>query len=172
MVVFKTKTALETQKLGRELAESLRTDSSKFTPLLRSMVANGGSRDRALVIALNGELGAGKTTFIKGFARGLGTKETVASPTYVFVRSYSFELIKSPNFYKDTLYHLDLYRLEDRDKKTLDSFGFTEILNDPKGIVLIEWAERAPHINSEVNLKIDFDYIEEGRERKIIFSVV
>ena len=167
MEVLETKTALETQKLGLELAESLRTVSGKFTPLLRSMVAKEDFHDRALVIALNGELGSGKTTFIKGFAVGLGVKETITSPTYVFVRSYTFEPIRRPNFYKDTLYHLDLYRMENWDKKTLDSFGFEEILSDPKGIVLIEWAERLENTAYSYGINFEFRYLGNDRQIKV-----
>jgi len=170
MEVLETKTALETQKLGLELAESLRTVSGKFTPLLRSMVAKEDFHDRALVIALNGELGSGKTTFIKGFAVGLGVKETITSPTYVFVRSYTFEPIRRPNFYKDTLYHIDLYRLEPWDKKAFDSFGFKEVLSDLRGIVLIEWAERIKEFGLKANFKINFGYTGGGRTRSLVFD--
>ena len=167
MEIFKTKSTFETEKLGHELAESLRTDSGKFTTLLRSMVAKEDFYDRALVVGLSGELGSGKTTFVKGFAKGLGVKEAVTSPTYVFVRSYSFEPIVRPNFYKDTLYHLDLYRMENWDKKTLDSFGFEEILSDPKGIVLIEWAERLENTAYSYGINFEFRYLGNDRQIKV-----
>lgn len=163
------RSAKETEKLGEDLAESLHNGTGGFASMLRSNEANKAG-DRALVIALNGELGAGKTTFIKGFARGLGVKETITSPTYVFARSYSFEPIIRLGFHKDTLYHLDLYRLERPDDKTLRSFGFEEILNDENGIVLIEWAERLEDAESGNYTKINFDYLSEDTSRKVSFS--
>lgn len=164
MVEFKTSSAKETEKLGEFLARNLRSGSGSVTSILRSVeVKSGGSQ--ALTVTLNGELGTGKTTFIKGLAKGLGIKEVITSPTYVFVRSYSFEPIIRQSFHKDILYHLDLYRLENQDKKTLQSFGFDEILADPKGIVVIEWAERlSVKINSII---IRFDYEVSGRSVRI-----
>lgn len=158
MVEFSTSSTKETEKLGESLGRNLMSGSGSFTSILRSaeVMSSGGSQ--ALIIALNGELGAGKTTFIKGFARGLGIKETITSPTYVFVRSYSFEPITRPGFHKDTLYHLDLYRLENQDKKTLQSFGFDDILSDPKGIVVIEWAERVDWSSHPNVSALKFEY--------------
>lgn len=89
---------------------------------------------KANVIALSGELGAGKTIFVQGFAKGLGIKEKIISPTFVLVRQH-----KIPNT-KGTLYHIDLYRLENNiDIKQL---GINEIISNPDNLVLIEWAEK------------------------------
>lgn len=82
------------------------------------------------VVALVGELGAGKTTFIKGLARGLGVRETVTSPTFVLVKIYRGRL---------ALYHVDFYRLES--VEDLRSVGFEEFL-DEDCVVAIEWAEK------------------------------
>ena len=87
------------------------------------------------VIALTGDLGAGKTTFVQGFAKGLGIKEKIISPTFVLIRQH-----KIPNS-KYILYHVDLYRLENIDD--LKMLGLDEILSNPNNIVLIEWAEKA-----------------------------
>lgn len=87
------------------------------------------------VFALTGELGAGKTTFAKGFAKGLGIKEKIISPTFVLIKQY-----RIPNTDK-IFYHLDLYRLEDTNH--LNDLGLKDILNNKKNIVLIEWAEKA-----------------------------
>ncbi len=85
------------------------------------------------VIALIGELGAGKTTFAAGFAKGLGIKEKIISPTFVLIRQH-----KIPNT-KRTLYHVDLYRLETVNIKGL---GLKEIFLDPDAVILIEWADK------------------------------
>lgn len=86
------------------------------------------------VVALYGELGAGKTTFAQGLARELGVKERIISPTFLIVRIH--DLNNGKNFY-----HIDLYRLESEDE--LESIGISEILSNPGNVVVIEWAERA-----------------------------
>jgi tRNA threonylcarbamoyladenosine biosynthesis protein TsaE len=83
------------------------------------------------VIALRGGLGAGKTTFAKGFALGLGVEDEVTSPTYTIVSEYEGRL---------RLHHIDAYRLSG--PQDFDSVGGEELLADPKGVCLIEWSER------------------------------
>ncbi|BBD41770.1 tRNA (adenosine(37)-N6)-threonylcarbamoyltransferase complex ATPase subunit type 1 TsaE [Streptococcus anginosus] len=79
------------------------------------------------VLILTGDLGAGKTTFTKGLARGLGIKQMIKSPTYTIVREYDGRL---------PLYHLDVYRIgEDPDSIDLDDFLFGD------GVTVIEWGE-------------------------------
>lgn len=86
------------------------------------------------VIALSGELGTGKTTFIQGFAKGLDIKEKILSPTFILIRQHYI-----PNS-KQILYHLDLYRIDDPDQ--IESVGIKELLQNPKNLILIEWAEK------------------------------
>lgn len=86
------------------------------------------------VIALSGELGAGKTTFVQGFAKGLGIKEKIISPTFVLIRQHQI-----PKTNK-ILYHIDLYRLEEN--QDFKKLGLEEIINNPNNLVLIEWAEK------------------------------
>ncbi|OGV51291.1 MAG: tRNA (adenosine(37)-N6)-threonylcarbamoyltransferase complex ATPase subunit type 1 TsaE [Lentisphaerae bacterium GWF2_52_8] len=86
-----------------------------------------------VVLALYGELGAGKTAFARGFARGLGIKESVSSPTFTIVQEYSL-----PN--EKWLYHLDLYRISGPEAAL--SFGIDEYLSDKSAFTLIEWPER------------------------------
>jgi tRNA threonylcarbamoyladenosine biosynthesis protein TsaE len=83
------------------------------------------------VIALRGGLGAGKTTFAKGLARGLGVTEEVTSPTYTIVSEYEGRL---------TLHHVDAYRLSG--PEDFESAGGEELFADPDGVCLIEWSER------------------------------
>ena len=84
-----------------------------------------------MVIALRGPLGAGKTTFAKGFARGLGVEETVTSPTFTIVSEYEGRL---------RLHHVDAYRLGG--PEDFEGIGGDELLADPGGVCLIEWSER------------------------------
>src|ERR1700734_234901 len=83
------------------------------------------------VIALSGNLGAGKTQFVKGLARGLGSSARVHSPTFTLVAEYGDGRLK--------LFHLDLYRLETHEQ--ILSAGVEEFLQ-PDGVSVIEWAER------------------------------
>jgi len=91
----------------------------------------GAAAKRGLVIALSGDLGAGKTQLVKGIARGLGITTRVHSPTFTLVNVYSGGRL--------TLFHLDLYRLET--KEQILSAGLEEYLR-PDGVAVIEWAER------------------------------
>lgn len=93
------------------------------------------------IIALSGDLGTGKTIFAQGFAKGLGIKEKIISPTFVLIRQH-----KIPT--KDNiLYHIDLYRLEDNIH--VKELGLDEILSNHKNIVLIEWAEKLRELPKE-----------------------
>jgi tRNA threonylcarbamoyladenosine biosynthesis protein TsaE len=91
----------------------------------------GRTAQNGLVIALSGDLGAGKTQLVKGLARGLGFTDRVHSPTFTLVNVYTGGRL--------TLFHLDLYRLETREQ--IFSAGIEEYLR-PDGVAVIEWAER------------------------------
>jgi tRNA threonylcarbamoyladenosine biosynthesis protein TsaE len=91
----------------------------------------GRRAQRGCVIALSGELGAGKTQFVKGLAQGLEVSGRVHSPTFTLVNEYSGGRLK--------LFHLDLYRLET--PAQIWSAGIEEFLQ-PEGVSVIEWAER------------------------------
>ena len=91
----------------------------------------GRAAGNGLVIGLSGDLGAGKTQFVKGVARGLGIAARVHSPTFALVNIYSSGRL--------TLFHLDLYRLDTREQ--MAAAGLEEYLK-PAGVTVIEWAER------------------------------
>ena len=110
------------------------------------------------IVCLYGELGAGKTTFVQGIAKGLDIKEGfVASPTFVIVNEYKGRL---------PLYHIDLYRLNSLSE--IEDIGILEYLKG-KGVTVIEWAEKAEEILPEERLTI---YLENpgGGKRKISFK--
>ncbi|MBN1915860.1 tRNA (adenosine(37)-N6)-threonylcarbamoyltransferase complex ATPase subunit type 1 TsaE [Candidatus Dojkabacteria bacterium] len=115
MIILSFSSIKETEELAGQLASKL----------------DGGE-----VIFLEGELGAGKTLFVKFLAKHLGVSETVKSPTFVLFQKYEGE--------KLGIYHFDLYRLEDQLKKksiTMEEIGISEALNDTSGVVVIEWAD-------------------------------
>jgi len=91
----------------------------------------GRAAQRGWVVALSGELGAGKTQLVKGLARGLGIAARVHSPTFTLVNEYGGGRLR--------LLHLDLYRLETREQ--ILSAGLEEFLS-PDGVTAIEWAEK------------------------------
>lgn len=138
-----TKTAAETKKLASEIAKTLK----------------GGE-----VLALSGNLGAGKTTFVQGLAEGLGVKERVLSPSYVLMRQHKVRDLKSG---VRNLIHIDLYRLSGEEEAK--AIGLTELLGKKENVVVIEWAERASDIFGKSALKIGFQYGKENN-RKIILD--
>lgn len=102
------------------------------------------------VLILTGELGAGKTTFTKGLAKGLDIRQMIKSPTYTIVREYEGRL---------PLYHLDVYRIgDDPDSIDLDDFLFGE------GVTVIEWGELLGENLPEDYLKLSLLKKEDGRE--------
>jgi len=147
-----TKSAKETQKLGQKLATSLKS--------LRPGGPQGPEGDG--VIALYGELGSGKTTFVQGLARGLGIKRRIISPTFIFVRPYTLD--PKPC----TLYHVDLYRIDTLKQTT--GLGLEEIFADKNAIVAIEWAEKIKKILPKKRIDIYFEYLSENKRRIKLLS--
>ena len=112
---------------------------------------------RGSVVLLDGDLGAGKTVFSRGFARALGIDEPVSSPTYTIVQEYEL-----PE--KGRLYHLDLYRISDVGAAL--AFGVDEFLSDPASYALVEWPERISGILPENAVKVTLRHLGDG-EREI-----
>lgn len=92
--------------------------------------------DSATLITLSGELGAGKTAFTQAVARTLGIEEPITSPTFVLEKIY--ELPAAAAFGK--LVHIDAYRLSSGAE--LAALGFSELMNDPRNLILLEWPEK------------------------------
>ena len=109
------------------------------------------------VLTLNGDLGAGKTVFSRGFARGLGITEAVSSPTYTIVQEYSLPGGKR-------LYHLDLYRISSPEAGL--AFGVDDFVNDPNAIALVEWPDRVGSVIPDDAVKITIRHLNSS-EREI-----
>ena len=105
-----------------------------------------------VVIALNGELGTGKTSFAQGLIAGLGFEGLVKSPTFTLVESYPTSPIET--------FHFDWYRLEH--PRELENIGIWEYL-ESDAICLIEWAEKAPAYCQVIDLQLNFSEINPGR---------
>ena len=108
------------------------------------------------VLCLEGNLGSGKTTFIKGLAAGLGLKrpEHVKSPTFVLMHIYKAKL---------PLYHFDCYRLDSLEE--LENIGFVDFINDPHAISCVEWAEKAGDLIPKDARHVHFDILDTSTRR-------
>ncbi len=108
---------------------------------------------QAVVVALEGDLGSGKTTFIQGFAKGLGIKENITSPTFTIIKRY------------DSFYHIDCYRL-DKPEEILD-LGWQEIISNPKNIIAIEWPKKIKPLLPKITIWYRFKLINRNK-REIV----
>lgn len=115
----------------------------------------GSLIDGSFLITLSGELGAGKTTFTQGLARGLEITRNVTSPTFTLMKSYKGRL---------PLYHIDAYRLEDIDQ----DLGFEEYV-DGDGVCVIEWSNFIEDVLPEERLSINLT-INDDDSRMLVFS--
>lgn len=104
---------------------------------------------------LAGDLGAGKTTLTRYWLQALGHKGSVKSPTYTLVEPYS---IQQKNGTTKSVYHADLYRLQDPEE--LSFIGFDEYLDEPNALVIIEWASRADSYLPPPTLFIDMTQVD------------
>jgi tRNA threonylcarbamoyladenosine biosynthesis protein TsaE len=137
---FTTNSAEETIALGRGLASALGPPK---------------------LVLLRGDLGAGKTTLVKGIAQGFeaASEEDVTSPTFTLVHEY-----RGPSA---TLYHIDLYRVDT--PRELETLGLDDLMGD-NSVLLIEWGEKFARFEGERDVEIAFERISDN-ERKIRLSV-
>ncbi|MHB1674934.1 MAG: tRNA (adenosine(37)-N6)-threonylcarbamoyltransferase complex ATPase subunit type 1 TsaE [Acidobacteriaceae bacterium] len=143
--VFTTHSAEETIEAGRELAKLL---------------------DPPKVILLRGDLGAGKTTLVKGIAAALGAAEPdeVTSPTFTLIHEYAGRSVEHAKLGETILlYHLDLYRIENQ--RQLDTLGMEELMT-PQSVLLIEWGEKFPSVTARCDGEIVIETLH-GDERRI-----
>lgn len=107
---------------------------------------------RAAVLAVYGDLGAGKTTFVKALAERLGVADEVTSPTYLLIRSYE---TSDPQF--STLIHIDAYRLED--PRELIHLEWGELIGDSKALIAIEWADKVESLLPSTTKRLTFEHV-------------
>jgi tRNA threonylcarbamoyladenosine biosynthesis protein TsaE len=136
-----SKSVDETRNLGREFASGLKNTD---------------------VVALYGELGSGKTQFVKGICTGLGVKQVVNSPTFIIVNEYNSASIP-------VIYHFDFYRIRSRDE--IIGIGFTDYLNSG-GLVIIEWPEFIENDLPEGTKKVFFNFHGESENSREILQAV
>ncbi len=131
-----TKSVEETQKLGEELAHNLHNN----------------------FLALYGELGSGKTSFVQGLAKGLRIRERIISPTFILIRKHEISSNR-------TFYHVDLYRVEN-DESINEQLR--ELINDDSNVVAVEWAEKLKNLPNK-RIDIWFKHLN-GNERELKFN--
>jgi len=129
----------DTKKLGIELAAKIQQTKNK----------------EAFIIFLVGDLGTGKTTLVKEIIHALGSNDQVKSPTFTIIEPYELAL--------ETIYHMDLYRINDSSE--LESIGLEEYLNEPNAIIFIEWPENSFGYLKKFNMKISLQHLSRS-ERK------
>jgi len=145
-MIIKTANAHQTQEAGEEFAHKIQS---------------GG------VVCLSGHLGAGKTTFTQGVARGLGINQNIISPTFILMRRYQLPVTSHQQLATKYLCHIDLYRLDSIDE--VKGLGIEEILADSDNIVLIEWPEKIAPLLPRRRWEVQLETLSEN-SRKITFS--
>jgi len=144
----------ETQKLGEEFL---------------AQIQEGG------ILCLEGDLGAGKTTFTQGLLQGLGCEGPFTSPTFLVIKNYQKEIpnpksqipnkFQNPNIKYQNIYHVDAYRINEND---LDNLGWEELISDPKNIIIVEWPEKIKGRIPQNAKWIKFEWLDENK-RKMTF---
>lgn len=144
----------------------LRSKNLKETENLAARVALSLKAGRqATILALSGELGSGKTAFVKGLAKALGVRSVATSPTFVLLKKYHLAPGKSAQTGFHQLIHGDFYRL--KDPADLAALKWAELLLEPKNLIVIEWPEQVGGLGKQTK-SILFKHLSESeREIKI-----
>jgi|SRR3989344_207105 len=158
-------------------------ESRKFAGDLAKEILAGNPMSRrnfdidtgALVLALYGDLGSGKTTFAQAFAEALGVKEKIKSPTFIIFRKSKIPASSAGGENKEwrekgfeKFYHFDVYRINS--EKEILNLGWKEIIFNPENIVLAEWADKIENILPKNSVKINFKHLK-GDKREIVLNV-
>lgn len=145
--------------MQKEVISNSEEETAKLATEIAKTAAPG------TVFALYGSLGAGKSVFSRGFARGCGVEGAIPSPTFTIIQEYGVNIEGRGDI--ERLYHMDLYRIQDSDAAY--AFGIDEYLEDANAISLIEWPERIEDILPENIYCINLSHIDETT-RKIVIS--
>ena len=143
------------------------SQTKKLGEVLAKKILKIGTKKLAFIIGLEGDLGGGKTTFLQGFAKGLGIKEKILSPTFIIMRKFkinhsAIQLLN--HFY--CFYHIDCYRIEK--PKEILKLGFKKIISNPENIVAIEWADKIRKIMPKRTIWLRFGFVNQNKRKIII----
>jgi len=136
-------------------------DTGKIAISLAKDLVGRAPGNGALVVGLTGELGTGKTTFIKSFIRALGVKKKITSPTFLISRRFG---LPRRNTYEN-VYHIDAYRISNN--KELSGIGMENIIKNPDNMVLVEWADRIRHVLPKDTIWVKFRHGKGESQRHI-----
>jgi len=136
----------ETKEIGRKFARKI----------LREKKTKG-----AKIISLEGELGGGKTTFLKGFAQTLEIKEMIKSPSFVIMKKYKLPTIKKSSY--KYFYHIDCFRI--KKPKEILSIGWKKEISDSRNIIVVEWGDKIKDLLPKDYKKIRFLYLCENKRK-------
>ncbi len=132
----------DTQKLAGEIIENLEQNDN--------------------AILLQGDLGAGKTTFSQGVLEYLGAEGLFTSPTFVIMKEYPVDFKNSKGVRFKKVYHLDCYRI---DSAGLLDLGWADIIEDKQNLILLEWPEKIPEALPEKYLQVNFKVLGENKRK-------
>jgi tRNA threonylcarbamoyladenosine biosynthesis protein TsaE len=138
---FITKSPNQTKELGEMLAKE---------------ILKAKKRKRSWLLGLRGGLGGGKTTFLQGFAKELGIRKKILSPTFLIMRKFQV-----PGSYFRSFYHIDCYRIQK--PKEILNLDFKKIISDPRNIVAVEWSDRIKRILPKDTLTIKFNFLDKTK---------
>lgn len=173
------------KNMNRKIISNSKEQTQKFAAEMAKEILARAIGNEAVVLALSGDLGAGKTTFTQGFIKSLGVKNHITSPTFVIFRKYEFNSVSSDaplwrgsesrperreRQGKRNVYHFDLYRIE-KTEEILD-LGFKEIISNPENIVLVEWPEKIKNVLPKNTIWIEFGHGKNLDQRLIKISDV
>ena len=122
---------------------------------------------QAVVIGLIGDLGAGKTTFVQDFAKEVGIKERVISPTFVILKKYKIRSSLIASRFK-FLIHIDAYRLDSAEDMHL--LGWEEMIKNPENIIMIEWADKIKKILPKDCIMVKFEHVANNKRNIKIYA--
>lgn len=146
-VCYQTKNPGQTKQLGFRLAKK---------------ILKNKPGQKAVVLALVGDLGSGKTTFLQGLAKGLNIKYEIVSPTFIIFRKF-----KIPNSSFKYFYHFDCYRL--KTKKELHKLGWQNLEKLPYNIIAIEWADNVFKKMHPDFILIKFNLVDRSKRKICIY---
>lgn len=150
-MITETNTAKETKDFARSWVENL--GDIRYPQ-------NLGISDvpkEAMVVALYGDLGSGKTTFVQGVAAALGIEEAIVSPTFVIMKQYP---VSSHPFIKQ-LIHIDAYRLEKPEQVSV--LEWDELVANPDNLIIVEWPEKISEFLPEQVSELRFTYFDDNK---------
>ncbi|MDO8554944.1 MAG: tRNA (adenosine(37)-N6)-threonylcarbamoyltransferase complex ATPase subunit type 1 TsaE, partial [bacterium] len=155
--------SLSMKKISRSVQQTHKIAKEVLDKVLPFSFISG----KAVVVALEGDLGSGKTHFVQGFAEHLGIKEKITSPTFVILKK--FKIPRQGGTGIKNLIHIDAYRIE-KPEEILE-LRWDEFINDPDNIILVEWADKIRNILPKKYFLVKLKFISE-KERSLDIILV